>query len=235
MLGIADGAKQLASIDITHLKSSTVKMNRARRLVAPDFGPFFSSLVGVITAQEKKLRTRQASHQSSTPMSSGSTIPARKRSPPSSDAVIGTKRTKQTNESTSLHSEPKTPDQPTHPSDTDWSGSTDSSNDEEYPKMLLRDLLLNIREFLDEEFYRITWQRSGHEVDLVQTFLSYFLTRLHVGTETLQSLDWECRRLLQSMMVGSEYDIIACRLATGRNKAGFSTGGISLHIMVSKF
>ena len=73
MLGVADGAKQLSSIDIPTLKSGRIEMNKACRQFAPDFGPFFSSLVGVITTQEKKRRAKQASQQNSTPVSSGST------------------------------------------------------------------------------------------------------------------------------------------------------------------
>lgn len=197
MIGVADGAKQLASIDITHLKSSTVKMNKARRQGAPDFGPFFSSLVGVITAQEKKLRARQASQQNSTSMSSGSTIPTRKRSPPSSDSIDG-KRIKQTNESSSPHSDPKTPDQPTHPSDPDWSGGTDSSNDEEYTKMLLRDLLLNIREFLDEEFIGLlgkevvmksTSSRRSFPIFTLLTHRTRDSTKFRLGMQTIIAIN----------------------------------------------
>ena len=82
MLGIADGAKQLASIDISDLKSGTIEINDACNQFAPDFGPLFDSLVDVITAQERKQRAKQAaSQQSSTPMSSGSTITIGKRSP----------------------------------------------------------------------------------------------------------------------------------------------------------
>ena len=186
MIGIADGAKQLASIDITHLNSGAVEMNRARKQLAPDFGAFFNSLVDVITTQEKKKRAKQASQQSSTPISSGST-----QKPPSQSSVsiIPTKRTREANESSSPRSEPKTPDQPTHPSDPDWTSGTVSSKDEENTKMLLRDLLMNTRDFLDEDFCRITWQRSGHKVDLVQTFFPPFSTGLRLDTETLQSFD----------------------------------------------
>src|SRR5271167_2674249 len=101
MLGIADGAKQLASLDIPDLKSDTLKMNRIRKQHAPDFGPFFNSLVDVITRQEKKLSARQASQQSSTPISSGSTIPTQKRPPPISVSNIPAKRTRQANYSAS--------------------------------------------------------------------------------------------------------------------------------------
>lgn len=74
-VGIANGTKQLASIDITHLKHGTVAINKARKQFAPDFGTFFSSLVEVITAQEQKQRAKEASQSVSTPISPGSTIP----------------------------------------------------------------------------------------------------------------------------------------------------------------
>ena len=231
MLGITDGAKQLASIDITHLQSDTVDMNRIRKRHAPDFGSFFNSLVDVITRQDKKLRARQASQQVSTPISSGSPIPTQKRPPPIPVSDIPAKRTRQTDESASPRSEPKTPDQPTHPSDPDWTGGTDSSKDEEHAKMLLRDLLMNTKDLLAEDFYRITWQRSGHKVDIVQTFSRIFnlLTYRHRNTTKF--------RLGMQTIIAINDGGLGVRYNTGEGPVDWQPGGIrpvlALEVLIS--
>lgn len=63
--------------------------------------------------------------------------------------------------------------------------------------MLLRDLMVITRDFL-EEFCVITWQKSGHEVGLVQTFLHYFnslthgyrnTTKFRLGMQTITAIN----------------------------------------------
>ena len=58
MLGIADGAKQLASIDISDLKSGTIEINDACNQFASDFDPFFDSLIDMIIIQKRKQRVK---------------------------------------------------------------------------------------------------------------------------------------------------------------------------------
>ena len=67
-------------------------------------------------------------------------------------------------------SEPTAPDQPTHPRDPKWSGSSSESQDEEATKKLLLDLLSDTMRLLKSDFRRIGWQKSGLNVELVQTY-----------------------------------------------------------------
>jgi len=197
MTGIADGAKQLGSVDIIDLNSGVIDIDEVRRKLAPDFVVFFTSLLDVISVQEKKQRPKQVSKQNSVSAWSGSTITARKRPPQSPVTSKPPKKTKETNES-SPYSEPKTPDQPANPSNPDWTGGTATSKDEENTKMLLKHLLVNTMGVLEADFRRITWQRSAHRVELVQTFIPLSLnlrprqrdtTKFRLGMETISAIN----------------------------------------------
>lgn len=198
MTGIADGAKQLGSVDVIDLNSGVIDMDIVRKKLAPDFVVFFTSLLDVISVQEKKQRAKQASEQHSIPALSGSTITAARKRPPQSPVTSNPpKRTKEANDSSPC-SEPKTPDQPAHPSNPDWTGGTATSKDEENTKMLLKHLLVNTMSSLEADFRRIAWQRSGYRVELVQTFVPFSLnlrrrqrdtTKFRLGMETITAIN----------------------------------------------
>ena len=79
------------------------------------------------------------------------------------------KRLKIESDSFSQFSEPRTPDKSTHSSNSDFTGTSVDSKDEEHIKKLLYQLLMNTLGSLEAEFQRITWQRSGYRVELSQT------------------------------------------------------------------
>src|SRR5437016_554190 len=161
---------------MTELNNGTVKMKDVKNELAKDFVATFRSLLSVMSIQEVKERAKQAkefsqevSQLSSQPVSSGSTITARKRAP-QSPVSSAPKRARATTDTPSPRSEPKTPDQPTHPSDPDFTGASIESKDEENTKKLMAQLLMETLSILDEDFQQINWQRSGHTIELHQTF-----------------------------------------------------------------
>ena len=101
---------------------------------------------------------------------------------------------------------PTTPDQPTHPSDPNWSGGTEESKDEENTKAMLHEVLTDTMNFLESDFTRIHWQRSGHRVEL---FHSYLHSELHYScleNETRWNSSWELNRWRRSMTGDLDYD-----------------------------
>jgi hypothetical protein len=118
----------------------------------------------------KQLRLSKSTVSSST--LSASTKRTAEGSPPSNPS----KKTKGAGRSSSSMSLPTTPDQPTHPSDPNWSGGTEESKDEENTKAMLHEVLTDTMNFLESDFTRIHWQRSGHRVEL---FHSYLHSELH--------------------------------------------------------
>ena len=100
----------------------------------------------------------------------GSTVTTRKRRSGSPVSSLPSKRIKSTvDDSSPSRSEPTTPDQPTHPSNPDFTGSSTASKDEENTKKLLFDLLRDTMSVLEEDFRNLAWQRSGYWVELSQT------------------------------------------------------------------
>jgi hypothetical protein len=154
------------------LNSGIIDIDDVANTMAPKFAPTFTSLLDVMSRQEIKQRIKQISQSSLVPSSSAATVVSRKRPPQSPISNAPVKRTKQTDGSPSPPSEPKTPDQPTQSADPNWTGSTTESKDEENTKMLLKQFLLNTMSVLEGDFRRINWQRSGHKVELVHTFIS---------------------------------------------------------------
>jgi hypothetical protein len=168
--GVNSGVEQLRAVDMNLLKTGEIDLET----IFPDgsrFEPMFTSLLDVMSTQQLSESIDQPSHSSSVvPASSGSTATPRKRAPPSPISSIPQKRGRQNKASPSLSPEPKTPDQPTRPANLNDSGSTRESGDEEVTKMLLRQFMVGVLSVLGSNFTRITWQRSGHKVELVQTY-----------------------------------------------------------------
>lgn len=190
-IGVAEGVRQVAAVDMTELNSGKIEISDVRRL-APDFQVTFKSLLRVMEIQETKEHKKQATQpKSSMPVSSQPTIAGQKR-PPQSPVSGPAKRTRQ--DSSSPPSEPKTPDQPTYPADPDYTGLSIESKDEETTKKLLFNLLGDSMSVLEEGFTRITWQRSGHRVYIGQTF-SFFMYFLIVEKEILPNLPSALRPL----------------------------------------
>jgi hypothetical protein len=147
------------------INNGAISMHTVRKKLAPDFLSTFKSLLNVMSLQETKLRSKQASSNTSQPVSSD-----RKRPPQSPEAPTLAKRTKSSEDRLSPSSEPKTPDQPTHPADPDFTGTSTESKDEENTKMLLKLLLDDTLNTLEADFCEPRWQRSGYMVELCRTY-----------------------------------------------------------------
>jgi hypothetical protein len=154
---VDEGAKQLGAVDASGLSSGDIEIEHVRKKLAPDFVPTFKSLSSVMVAQETKLQIKEARQacQISQPVSSqlqtDTTLPP---TAPSAELPV----------------EPSTPDQPSHPVDPKWSGSSTASQDEEATKKLLFNLLSDTMTMLESDFRKIIWQRSGLNVELAQTY-----------------------------------------------------------------
>lgn len=137
--------------------------------IAPKFAPTITTLLDVMSQVEQKQRRKQASQEASQSTSSVSTIVGIKRPLGSPVVDTFTKRTKHATPSPS-HSEPKTPDQPTHPANPNLSGDTIESKDEENTKMLLKMFLTDALRALKSGFQELKWHRSDAIVEVVHTY-----------------------------------------------------------------
>src|SRR5271169_6333659 len=156
------------------LNDGTVEIDHVFK-VAPRFAATVSSILSVMSIQEIKERAKLAKHasQPDSQLTSSQLITTSRKRPPPSPTSSFPKRIKSTADTPSPRSEPKTPDQPTHPSDPNFTGASIESKEEENTKKLLIDLLRNTMSVLEAEFRRITWQRSGYRVELNQTYVPY--------------------------------------------------------------
>jgi hypothetical protein len=154
----------LGAVDASALRSGDIKIEHIRKRFAPDFAHTFESLFGVMVAQEMKLRAKEASQTSQHDSQSVLSSQHQLSTPPPSCIVSSDNSLPQ----------PSTPDQPTHPRDPKWSGSSTASQDEEATKRLLYHLLSDTMMMLESDFREITWQKSGINVELAHTYsLSY--------------------------------------------------------------
>ena len=153
VLGVADGARQLASVDINDLNNDIITIDDVRKRLAPDFHGTFSALLTLVEIQEMKQRAKlakQESQNSSVPTSSAATVTLKRAA--DNQPSVSTKRTKH---SSTVPSEPTTPDRPTHPSNPDFTGASTlstTSKDEENTKELLSQLVLNTFGVLESDF-----------------------------------------------------------------------------------
>jgi len=124
--------------------------------------------------QEIKLRAKQARQTASEASSSTSTISLKR---PMDDASQTTTKRIRAGESVpataSGAASPKTPDQLTVPADPNYSGGSAESKDEENTKMLLKQFVMNVLNFLDDQFTTINWHRGPHGVTLVHTYTPF--------------------------------------------------------------
>jgi hypothetical protein len=138
--------------------------------IAPNFGETFRALETLMTIQEGKLRKKSvesAETANSQPISSSN--PGSKRPRPTSLTNLSAKRPK-VEQNIDAPEEPTTPDQPTKSSDPKFSSSTEESQGEPATEKLIYILLMNTLKALKREFGTIGWQRSGHKVQLAQTY-----------------------------------------------------------------
>jgi hypothetical protein len=151
---VAEGARQLGSVDAVALSRRKIRLWEVQRRLAPSFSHTFGSLYDIMVAQEMKLRAKGATQtpqlHSQYVLSSSIRTP-----PPRSDAQLP---------------EPSTPDQPAPPKDPKWSGSSAASQDEEATKQLLYSLLFDTMSMLAPYVQEITWQMSGIDVELAHTY-----------------------------------------------------------------
>ena len=106
----------------------------------------FRSLLGVMSIQEARQRAKELRQAKSAPVASGTSS--------TTDLLLpnAAKRTRAARTSESPVAEPKTPDQPTHPSNPNLTGGTDESKDEENTKELLKELLMDSMSVLELDF-----------------------------------------------------------------------------------
>ena len=160
-------------VEMSDLNSGVIDIDDVSNTIAPKFTAMFTSLLSVMEIQEIKERAKEAkraNQASFLPESSGTTIIGLKRPADASATAIPSKRPKARSSTPSPRPEPRTPDQPSHPSNPDFTGGSTESKDEENTKKLLFDVLRNTMSMLEADFRRITWQRSGYRVELSQTF-----------------------------------------------------------------
>ena len=159
---MAEGAKQLGAVDVSGLSSGDIEIEHVRKKLAPDFVPTFKSLSSVMVAQETKLQIKEARQSISTRILHQSLVHSINPIPLS---------LQQRPRLRSFYSSQRTPDQPSHPADPKWSGSSTASQDEEATKKLLFNLLSDTMTMLESDFRKITWQKSGLKVEIAQTYL----------------------------------------------------------------
>ena len=114
--------------------------------VAPNFVSFFEPLMSLMAVQERKLAKKKE------------------------------KAEKKTSQATSVASStvlrPVAPDQPTEPQDSNYSGSSTASQDEESTKEPVKQFNISATRVLGSEFTTIRWQQSGKSVILVSSYHS---------------------------------------------------------------
>jgi hypothetical protein len=174
------------------LCSDDINIDDVRRRYAPDFVQTFKYLLAVMENQEAKIRMKEAKELSQINSQSVS-------SSVSTDALRPEVASPTTQLSADTFSEPRTPDQPTRPSNPNWSGSSAASQDEEATKKLLSLLLSETITILESEFRRIRWQKSGLKVELAQTLSLIFTPELTIrendhmkfllGVETITTIN----------------------------------------------
>lgn len=188
MTVIRVGVEQLSAVDAELLRTKTLSLDDVDDL-APKFEQFFSTLYKLMQIQEHKqiirdenLRKETETKQQpesihttpppSVPPSSSSIVTRSKR-PPSSPVDIGlsSKRVK-TDPLLSLQL-PKTPDQPTIPSNPQKTSSSLESQEEDVSKELLALFFSCSLSVLKSKFRIINWHQSGAKrVELVRSYVS---------------------------------------------------------------
>jgi hypothetical protein len=150
---------------MSDLMDGSIEIDDVSNDIAPKFSPMFATLVDVMSTQEEKMRIKEAKQTKILINSSNSQQMIKQRPPEIAISSIPSKRDS---------SEPTTPDQPTLPVNPNFTSSTSESKDEENTKMLLKQLLLNTMSFLERDFRKISWQRSGYKVEIIHTFFPFY-------------------------------------------------------------
>jgi hypothetical protein len=154
------------------VKRDIIKKDDFKKL-APEFGAFFLSLTNIIQTDEEKRRVnaakkakQQAKQQPPSDSVPFSTLPSSKRPAPNPVLVSGPfKRQK----NPSPRPTPITPDQPTHPIDPDYSGSTAQSKNKDYTKHLLQIFMVSVLSVLESGFRTLRWPRGECPIELCIT------------------------------------------------------------------
>jgi hypothetical protein len=165
-IGVAEGARQLAAIDMARLIDGTMDIDDVEDL-APTFSAMFKSLLNVVSIQDSKERAKAAKLASQ--------AISRKRAAESQDSKGTTKRLRTKSPQSSPPGAGSTPDRPTVPQDADFSIKTDKSGysiefkDEESTRKLISNMLSCTTSTLRREFRLITWPDTEAKVELFQT------------------------------------------------------------------
>ena len=144
-LGVAEGVRQIGAVDMDALYRGVIDIDYVEEYLAPKFAFMFTSLLSVMRAQETKELERQK------------------------------KEAKASQTSTTTGGSPKTPDQPTFPVDSDLSGGTTQSKDEESTKFLLDHLVKSTMGVLRGDFRKITWSRSHCRIEIFKRYTPMIL------------------------------------------------------------
>ncbi len=214
------------------LNNGNIDIDDVTNHLAPKFGATFTALLATLEIQEMKQRAKlakQESRASSFPASSGTNL---KRSAESQDVSVPSKRARAESDRPSPSAEPRTPDQPTHPSDPNWTGSSSASKDEENTRALLKQLVMNTLSTLESDFRRIVWQQSGHRVELAQTYSTSLMYADDSETDSTKFL------LGMESVAAINDGGLGIRYFTGKGPVQFQPGGIrsvlSLEVTVSR-
>ena len=205
------------------LNNGSIDIDDVTNHLAPKFGATFTALLATLEIQEMKQRAKvakQKSQASLVPASTDTTITNLKRSADSQDVTVPSKRARAESDCPSPVTEPRTPDQPTHPSDPNWTGTSIASKDEENTRTLLKQLVMNTLSTLESDFRRIVWQQSGHRVELAQTY-STSLRILMIVRRTVQNFSLGWRQSRRLMMVDWGSDILPVKDLSSFNQVAF--------------
>lgn len=181
---MAEFSRQLSSVEMDDFVKGLIDRTDVKTR-APDFKEMFNALLTVMTIQEDKLNAREqrenktATKATEIPHSSPAVATSsQKRTRPDSTSSITAKRPKGAGDAQvpppttpTTPEQPKTPDQPTMPADPNHTSSSTESKPEPNTDKLLWILLMNTLNALEREFSNINWQRSGHKVEIAQTYV----------------------------------------------------------------
>lgn len=180
----------MQAVEMTKLNSGDMEMKTVKSTLARDFHSVYSSLLDLMAVQESKEEKKQkvqesqekknqqvlsSSPPSSSAATSSSTITvAGLKRPPTSPRIGSSKRMKAADSpAPESEPEPKTPDQPTHPRNPDYTGDTVTSKDEDITRQLLIRVVYDSLSLLETDCTRISWQQSGNKVELCETYLLF--------------------------------------------------------------
>jgi hypothetical protein len=167
--GVDSCCRELAAVDMDLVQNKHITEDDIGDL-APHFTHTFNSLLGVMTLQDVRLQRRADREAKASALADATSTPTigQKRAPPTSVASKPGKRSRTEGDS-KMSEHPTTPDQPTYPVDSNFTGSSAESKDEPHTRELLEDFLKDTLLALKTDFKRLVWLNSTHIVELGKT------------------------------------------------------------------